>query len=391
MGSDGDLKHSSQGTDLEYTGERHMTDQVGLALSLGHIDHMVRYAFAASFVGGKRVLDITCGSGYGSQFMALQGASEVVGVDIDKSAIEYARKLHQHQLVSYLQADAHSVPQLEDASFDVIVSFETIEHLERPRDFLLELRRLLKPGGQLFLSCPNDYRVSPWISEFHIHKFKFTEFRDLIVNVFGKATFIGQHNTVASSLLKPVPISETTSHFEAYRKPLPPEFFGGQYLDYISSLENSNGYFAIVGVEPSLISNQTSISQNAFQEVMESFYFATEETRRARQEVDFLKRELIELRQQTQTELERWQTQLQKTQADYQTEIERWQSQLQKTQAQLEQSQSHQQQTQAQLERSQSTIKAMETTIKAIESSKFWKLRMQWFKLKKLVGFKENV
>src|SRR5262245_22289201 len=157
-----------------------MTGLVGVELSLGHIDHMVRYASVSPFVAGKRVLDIACGSGYGSQFLALQGAQEVVGVDIDQTTIEYARTFHDHRAVTYLCADAHVVSELEDASFDVIVCFETIEHVQRPRDLLLELRRLLKPLGRCFISCPNDHRVSPWTSKFHLNRFTFTEFRDLV-------------------------------------------------------------------------------------------------------------------------------------------------------------------------------------------------------------------
>ena len=96
---------SRQGSDLVYTGERHMIAQPGVELSLGHIDHMVRYASVAPFIVGKRVLDVACGSGYGSQFLALQGAHHVVGIDIHQATIEYARKCHADPNVTYLRAD----------------------------------------------------------------------------------------------------------------------------------------------------------------------------------------------------------------------------------------------------------------------------------------------
>jgi SAM-dependent methyltransferase len=298
----GEKKSSRETPGLTYTGERHMIAQPGIDLSLGHIDHMIRYASVSPFVVGKRVLDIACGSGYGSQFLALQGADHVVGVDIDRATIEYAQTCHGHPRVTYLRADAHAVPDLEEASFDVIVSFETIEHVQQPRDFLMELRRVLKPGGQCFISCPNDYRTSPWISEFHVNRFKFTEFCDLIVLVFGEAIFLGQHNTCTSSLLKPRFISEHHGPFEAYKQPLPAGFFGNQYLDSLSPIENAAGYFAVVGVDSSSCMNHLSVSESSFQQMLTGMHFYSEETKKAQQETGAVKQEIAELRQQMEAE-----------------------------------------------------------------------------------------
>jgi 2-polyprenyl-3-methyl-5-hydroxy-6-metoxy-1,4-benzoquinol methylase len=270
--------YQNKSDDVAYTGERHMTDQLGIGLNLSHIDHMVRYAFTSDFIKGKKVLDITCGSGYGSQFMALQGAEKVVGVDIDANSIEHARKYYQHPKVSYIESDAHNVSELEDASFDIVISFETIEHLQFPRDFLLELRRLLKPDGQLIISCPNDYRSSPWISQYHIHKFRFTEFRDIILNIFGEASFLLQYNTITSSLIRPTGIEEQNSRFQNYISPLPEGFWGNQYLDSILTVDNALGYLAVVGIATDQIVHQSSISHSAFQEVIDTLKYQMEET-----------------------------------------------------------------------------------------------------------------
>ena len=263
--------------DLTYTEERHITGQPGSGLSFSHLVHMARYAFVFPYIEAKDVLDIACGSGYGSQYLALQGARKVVGVDVDPKAIEYARKYHSHERVSFIQSDAHNLSQIEDASFDVIVSFETIEHLREPKSFLLELRRLLKTGGTLFISCPNDYAESPWKSKFHLHKFRFNEFRDLIVTVFGEAIFLGHHNTIASGLFKPAFAGEKTTYFEAYRRPIPTEFFGSQYMDSISPIENAYGYIAVVGIDPSRLGNQIIFSQDAFQDFMGGHKYVSEE------------------------------------------------------------------------------------------------------------------
>jgi SAM-dependent methyltransferase len=318
------------------TGERHIPVQAGADMSLANVDHMIRYAMVSPFVKGKRVLDISCGTGYGTQFIALQGADEVVGVDVDETSIDFASKYYQHPNVSYLQSDAHYVRSLEDASFDVIVSFETIEHLQRPRQFLRELKRLLKPDGQLFLSCPNDYRVSPWISEYHLHRFRFTEFRDLFLSVFSEGVFLGQHLVVASCLLRPIAPAPKMARFEPYQQPLPTAFFEKIYLEQLAAVENADGYLAVFGVDESQLQNQMSISQNAFQLMMQ------------------ILRDSLDARSQ----LEQLNHTLHAAQQD--------------------------------LNQTQQTLAAAQLRIAAMESSKFWQLRKLWFQVKRRIGLPVN-
>lgn len=318
------------------TGERHIPIQAGEDLSLANVDHMLRYAMVAPFVQGKRVLDISCGTGYGTQFLALQGAREVVGVDVDQTSIDFASKYYQHPNISYLQSDAHYVRSLEDASFDLIVSFETIEHLPHPRQFLLEVRRLLKPSGQLFLSCPNDHRVSPWISPYHLHRFRFTEFRDLFLSLFGEAVFFGQHYVVASCLVKPIAPKSKLAQFEAYQHGLPDEFFGRHYLEHLSSIENADGYLAVVGIDESDLTNQISVSQSAFQSLLQSVIH------------------------------------------------------VQSTGAQFAHDRQQLQHLQAQLVQAQQVAQLAQARIRAMESSKFWQLRKGWFQIKRKLGFPTN-
>src|SRR5207249_9324746 len=99
----------------------------------------------------KRVLDIACGEGYGSAALARAGAASVVGVDISAEACEHARRKYG---VDARVGRADRIP-LPAGSIDVIVSFETIEHVERPESFLNECVRVLAPGGALILSTPN--------------------------------------------------------------------------------------------------------------------------------------------------------------------------------------------------------------------------------------------
>jgi 2-polyprenyl-3-methyl-5-hydroxy-6-metoxy-1,4-benzoquinol methylase len=398
---------------LEYTGERHIAGQIGVEmLAFANLEHMIRYAFVVPFIQGKRVLDISCGSGYGTQYLALQGATEVVGVDIDQESIEFAQKFHSHEAIRYIQSDAHQVKELADASFDVIISFETIEHVARPRDFLFELKRLLKSNGQAFISCPNDYRVSPWISEFHIHKFRFSEFRELLVNIFGEAVFLGQHHTLATCLFKPTITSEEGFQFGSYRNISTSPTFDKQYIEHISGIENADGYIGIVGTNISLLDNSLSISQDAFQVVMKSEF-------ESRQKALEAVKSIQEYQSKTQAELSNYQGEYQQDlqcyRQKYQTEIEQnqqqFQIQLKATHIDIEAKQNLIDALQEKIrileERHGQLLRdkihsvtidptpTVDTTvieqaliqaqarITAMETSKFWQMRTSWFKFKR--------
>ena len=194
----------------------------------------------------------------------------MIAVDIDSDAIEFASKFYSHPSVQYIQSDAHSVPRLGDQSFDIIVSFETIEHLQHPRLFLAELRRLLKPDGKAFVSCPNDYRVFPdsWISHFHLHKFKFAEFRDLFLNIFGEGLFMGQHYAVTSVLTKPLVLPAKAQEHGDYLDTSKSNVIQKSYLENLSSIENAAGYLAVFGLDELFLKNQSATAQNAFELLM---------------------------------------------------------------------------------------------------------------------------
>jgi 2-polyprenyl-3-methyl-5-hydroxy-6-metoxy-1,4-benzoquinol methylase len=116
--------------------------------------HLARYGTACRLVAGKRVGDIACGAGYGSRMLAEAGAASVIGIDNCVDALREAAGRYPHRQVRYLAADATTLP-LAAGSLDLVVSFETIEHLREPARFLGEVRRVLRPGGLLLLSTPN--------------------------------------------------------------------------------------------------------------------------------------------------------------------------------------------------------------------------------------------
>ncbi|WZB62599.1 class I SAM-dependent methyltransferase [Achromobacter xylosoxidans] len=159
--------------------------------------HIARYSFAQPYCANRRVLDIACGEGYGSRLLANWGASEVVGVDISSDALAAAQRNFGGDGVSFVQSEGETLlDKFQQASFDLIVSFETIEHLGDPVQFLGNLKTLLKPGGLIIISCPNDWWYFPTDEHknpFHLRKYRFEDFRTETEEVLGgaKAWFLG--------------------------------------------------------------------------------------------------------------------------------------------------------------------------------------------------------
>jgi SAM-dependent methyltransferase len=172
---------------MHYSGERMIPAQADGATFW---EHITRYRFAASFVQGKRVLDIACGEGYGAAALSAAGAQQLIGVDVDADTCEHARQTYR---VDARQGSAEDIP-LADASVDVIVSFETIEHLSSPHRFLEECHRVLAPGGQIVISTPNQpvYDARTPANPFHHHEMTLEEFRSSLAKHFTDIRLSGQ-------------------------------------------------------------------------------------------------------------------------------------------------------------------------------------------------------
>jgi ubiquinone/menaquinone biosynthesis C-methylase UbiE len=133
---------------LENNGERMVPEVSGWTTVW---EHVYRYAFACHLVKGQRVLDIACGEGYGGATLHKAGAASVIGVDISENVCLHARKKYG---LDARPGSAENIP-LAEASVDLVVSFETIEHVRDPGRFLDECARTLVPGGRLVISTPN--------------------------------------------------------------------------------------------------------------------------------------------------------------------------------------------------------------------------------------------
>lgn len=179
---------------INLTGERMVPEENKNELI--YFEHMARYHFANQFIKGKNVLDVACGTGYGSYLMINAGAEKVTGLDIDSKTINYAKKLYKVPGLHFQKGDAHKIP-FKDKTFDVLVSFETIEHLTNPELFLLESKRVLKENGILVISTPNKYEY-PKGNKFHIKEFTPNEMGNLLKKFFSETKFFYQ-DTVFSN------------------------------------------------------------------------------------------------------------------------------------------------------------------------------------------------
>ncbi len=152
-------------------------------------EHVSRYAFAAQLCAGKRVLDVACGEGYGAYLLAKLGAKSVLGVDISEEALAVARQKFAGDNVMFLAGDALQLPELlaEHDNFEVIVSFETIEHVTDAARFLQGVRQVLAPGGVVLLSCPNDAqnREGAVPNPYHVRTYSFAEFQQSASAILG--------------------------------------------------------------------------------------------------------------------------------------------------------------------------------------------------------------
>ena len=156
-------------SDLTFTGERFVPACAGEIA----YEHWHRYAFARRYAERALVLDAACGEGYGTALLGAT-AGEAVGVDIDAGSIRHAQSTYGSARIRFVEGSCTKLP-LPDASFDVVVSFETIEHLDaadQPR-MLDEFARVLKPAGLLIISSPNKRLYSDerdYVNEFHRHE-----------------------------------------------------------------------------------------------------------------------------------------------------------------------------------------------------------------------------
>lgn len=179
-------------------------------------EHIHRYIMAQQHTINKTVLDLACGEGYGSAFLA-KTAKKVVGIDICKEAIQHASERYQHPNLFYRTGSILNPPVEHSELFDVIVCFEALEHIAEQEALLQEVKKLLKNDGIFIVSTPNK----PIYSEngtrqnpYHVKELDFNEFESLLKKNFKNWICYG-HKTYAAS--KIFPIHFKTNTVDEYR------------------------------------------------------------------------------------------------------------------------------------------------------------------------------
>jgi 2-polyprenyl-3-methyl-5-hydroxy-6-metoxy-1,4-benzoquinol methylase len=180
-------------------------------------EHWLRYEFVSQFIQNKRVLDLACGSGYGSNYLAKSGALEVIGGDLDTETIADDKKRYQRKNLIFQEANGLSLI-FADNYFDVIVSLETIEHFSEHDQtrYLKELKRVLKPGGLLIVSTPNSEftkHKNPW----HLKELNEKELRDILFQEFINVNIYRQGSALTTFIQSPEEIKtafKITSDFK---------------------------------------------------------------------------------------------------------------------------------------------------------------------------------
>ena len=176
---------------LELTGERTLPDVP--AENYWFRRHLAVYEWIGARVIGRRVLDMACGEGYGSEVLSRSAAS-VLGVDANPEAFDHARLRYVRSNLRFERgmAELHG----EAGAYDAVVFLQTIEHVQDPVGVLEHFRSLLAPGGTVYVSTPNVLTLAadgaakssnPW----HIREYRAAEFRQLCATVFGEVGLLG--------------------------------------------------------------------------------------------------------------------------------------------------------------------------------------------------------
>jgi SAM-dependent methyltransferase len=176
---------------LELTGERTLPDVP--AENYWYRRHLAVYEWIGARVAGKRVIDMACGEGYGSEVLSRSAAS-VVGVDGNPEAHEHARLRYQRQNLTFERGAVEWYGERE--SFDVVVFLQTIEHVQDAAAVLSHFRGLLAPGGAAYISTPNLLTLAPPGAEksdnpWHLREYRAAEFEQLCRSVFPEVEVLG--------------------------------------------------------------------------------------------------------------------------------------------------------------------------------------------------------
>lgn len=195
---------------MDFTGERFVPEVHGNI----ELEHIHRYLFAQEIAEGKSILDLASGEGYGSAILA-EKAENVIGIDISPETIKHAQNRYNSDNLKFMVGDCVDIP-LPDSMVDLVVSFETIEHIDDQEEMLKEVKRAMKPKGIFVVSTPdkNNYSIkTSYNNPFHKKELFKNEFIDLLQKFFENVTIFGQRIVYGSNLSSE---SQSTSYLSYF-------------------------------------------------------------------------------------------------------------------------------------------------------------------------------
>ncbi|MEA3337603.1 MAG: methyltransferase domain-containing protein [Chloroflexota bacterium] len=212
---------------IEFTGERVVPGKTPTYLVWAHTS---RYQWIKEQAKGRAVLDAGCGEGYGAAYLA-QVADRVVGVDLSLDAVEHARTFYGSPSLSFSVMDCSQL-SFPSESFDMVSSFEVIEHLTDVDQFLAGVHRVLKPGGVFFVSTPNGgLNINAGKNPFHETEYTLAEYRELLSAFFPDVQIYGQvctHRLRESLFMYSTNLYMRSKVYEGLVNSLAPLYFKGQ-------------------------------------------------------------------------------------------------------------------------------------------------------------------
>lgn len=185
-------------TGLTFTGERFVPGEGGARIAY---EHYHRYFFARRLAAKKVVLDLGCGAGYGSNLLA-EVADHVTGIDLSPEAVDHARSVYRRANLDFLTGDCRDT-RLPERQFDLIVSFEMIEHLAEHDQLLAQVLRLLKSDGVFVVSSPDKEFYSDaegYENPFHVKELYARDFQVLLERNFSHVALFAQKTCMGSLL-----------------------------------------------------------------------------------------------------------------------------------------------------------------------------------------------
>jgi len=210
---------------LQDTGERVIPEESRTGFArVNLVRHRVAHLYVIRRLGGsRRVLDVGCGTGYGSAMVASH-AGEVVGIDSSEEAVARAKARHRLDNLKFVAMPATDV-NFPDESFDAAYSIQVMEHIEEVELHLSEVVRVLRPGGRFVVATPNRLTYSPdgLHNAFHIREYDQGELEALLTSFFPEVEITGLHAGLDLALRPEVRDYEFSARIKALRAALKDE------------------------------------------------------------------------------------------------------------------------------------------------------------------------